>query len=173
MTPRAVPIPTGPRQVTRRTSRIVGVVALGLAVSFGLIAGQRVLAAQARGAARGARPAAASPADTYRAAYNGWKWWHVYCYRCHGVNAMNATLAPNLLDPNRKQTRAAFLRIVRRGNEDKGMPEWATLLNAAQMQDLFVYVRARADNVLPPGRPDEVGTPRGKPWTPPAGWSAQ
>jgi len=147
------------------------------AVVWASVCVARVDGAQARGAAKPpAAPAAAGPAsaaETYRAVYNGWKWWHVYCYRCHGVNALGATLAPNLLDPNRKMARTLFLRTVSRGRDDKGMPEWASLLNTNQMNDLFVYVRARADKVLPPGRPDEVGTPRGKPWVAPAGWVAK
>jgi mono/diheme cytochrome c family protein len=115
---------------------------------------------------------AAASAETYRAVYNGWKWWHVYCYRCHGVNAVGATLAPDLLAANRKLTRAAFLRAVRIGRDEKGMPEWGSLLNARQMGDLFVYVRARADKVLAAGRPDEVGPKRGV-WAPPPGWVAK
>ena len=49
-----------------------------------------------------ARASQATPAaDTiYQDVYNGWKWWHVYCYRCHGVDAMGTTTAPNLIDPN-------------------------------------------------------------------------
>jgi mono/diheme cytochrome c family protein len=131
-----------------------------------------VVRAEGAQARRAAAAPVATPAQAYSAVYNGWKWWHVYCYRCHGVNAMGATLAPDLLDPNRKLSRAAFLRIVRTGNDAKGMPEWASLLNAKQMGDLFVYVRARADQVLPPGRPDEVG-PNGGVWAPPAGWAAR
>jgi mono/diheme cytochrome c family protein len=136
-------------------------------------AGVSVSAQARRGATPAAATSAASAKETYAAVYNGWKWWHVYCYRCHGVNAANATLAPNLLADNHRLARPAFLRMVRTGNDAKGMPEWASLLNAKQMNDLFVYVRARADKVLPAGRPDEVGPPRGKPWTPPAGWVAK
>jgi mono/diheme cytochrome c family protein len=148
------------------------------AVAWGSLLVARVDAAQAaRGTAKpAAAPAAANApaaAETYRAVYNGWKWWHVYCYRCHGVNGLGATLAPDLLDPNRKMARTLWVRTVARGRDEKGMPEWASLLSAAQMNDLFVYVRARADKVLPAGRPDEVGTPRGKPWAPPAGWVAR
>ena len=53
--------------------------------------------------------------EIYQDVYNGWKWWHVYCYRCHGQDALGTTLAPNLTDPNVKFTRAEFLRIVRNG----------------------------------------------------------
>ena len=45
------------------------------------------------------------------------------------------------------------------------MAGWDKLLDAKQMGQLYVYVRARADKVLPPGRPDEVGPNKGK-WEP-------
>jgi mono/diheme cytochrome c family protein len=113
--------------------------------------------------------AAQAPSDTYKDVYDGWKWWHVYCYRCHGVNAVGATTAPDLTDPNRKLTAAEFLRIVRDGTPDQGMQAWDQLLDRKQISQIHLYVRARTDKVLPPGRPDEVG-PNGGPWVPPAGW---
>jgi mono/diheme cytochrome c family protein len=124
----------------------------------------------------GAIPAAqAQPqptSDVYKAVYDGWKWWHVYCYRCHGTNAVATTMAPDLLDPNHKLTRAAFLKIVRSGVPDKGMQAWDKLLDDKQIGDLYVYVKARAEKVLPPGRPDEVG-PAGGLWVPPPGWTGR
>jgi mono/diheme cytochrome c family protein len=106
---------------------------------------------------------------TYKDVYAGWKWWHVYCFRCHGVNAVATTMAPNLLDPNLKLTPAQFLKIVRDGREAKGMQSWAKLLDAKQIGQIHLYVRARADKVLPPGRPDELG-PNKTAWVPPTGW---
>ena len=119
-----------------------------------------------------AAPAAQASPDIYKRVYDGWKWWHVYCYRCHGVDAMGTTTAPNLTDPNYKITRSEFLRVVKTGVPDKGMQAWDKLLEDKQIGDLYVYVRARADKVLPPGRPDEVG-PNGGVWAPPAGWTAR
>ena len=107
--------------------------------------------------------------ETYKSVYNGWKWWHVYCYRCHGMNAVGGTLAPNLIDPNGKMALNDFLPKVRGGNVDSGMPAWSQLLDDKQITQIYTYVRARADKVLPPGRPDEVG-PKGGPWIPPKGW---
>ena len=52
--------------------------------------------------AQTAAGAAQSSSETYQDVYNGWKWWHVYCYRCHGQDALGTTLAPNLTDPNVK-----------------------------------------------------------------------
>ena len=115
-------------------------------------------------------PAAPASEELYKDVYNGWKWWHVYCYRCHGTDAVGTTNAPALIDPNEKMSRAQFLKIVREGVKDKGMAAWDKLLDAKQMGQLYVYVRARADKVLPPGRPDEVGPNKGL-WAPPKGWT--
>lgn len=118
----------------------------------------------------GAPVAAQAPtSETYKSVYDGWKWWHVYCYRCHGVDAVGTTNAPNLTDPNAKLSSAEFLKIVTNGIPDKGMQAWDKLLDRKQISEIHLYVRARTDKVLPAGRPDEVG-PNGKPWVPPAGW---
>ena len=107
--------------------------------------------------------------EVYQNVYAGWKWWHVYCYRCHGQNAVGSTLGPSLIDPNNKLALPEFLKKVREGNPEKGMQAWSKLLDDKQITELYHYVRARADNVLPPGRPDEIG-PNGGPWVPPADW---
>ena len=107
--------------------------------------------------------------EIYKNVYNGWKWWHVYCYRCHGMNAVGGALAPNLTDPNRKMPLKEFLPKVKNGDPDNGMQAWDKLLDDQQITQLYYYVRARADKVLPPGRPDEAG-PKGGPWIPPKGW---
>ena len=146
---------------------------LGFAVvSVALLVWMTVAAAHVDGAAATPPPQAAPAPDIYKSVYDGWKWWHVYCYRCHGTNAVATTMAPDLLDPNRKMGRAPFLKIVRNGVPDKGMQGWDKLLEDKQIGDLYVYVRARADKVLPPGRVDEVG-PGGGPWVPPAGWTGR
>jgi mono/diheme cytochrome c family protein len=121
-------------------------------------AGEPALAAQA--------PAADT---TYSDVYNGWKWWHVYCYRCHGTDAIGTTTGPSLIDPSLRLSRAQFTRVVREGVPDKGMQAWDKLLEPKQITQLYLYVRARADKVLPPGRPDEIGPNKGL-WTPPKGW---
>lgn len=125
--------------------------------------------AMAQGDVRAGVPTAST---TYQDVYNGWKWWHVYCYRCHGVDAVGTTNAPSLIDPAGKLSRAAFLKIVRNGVPDKGMQAWDKLLDDKQIGQIELYVRARTDKVLPPGRPDEVG-PNGGAWVPPTGWSGR
>jgi mono/diheme cytochrome c family protein len=130
---------------------------LSTAVDVMRDAGPAVLVAQSNGS------------SAYKDVYDGWKWWHVYCYRCHGVDAVGTPNAPNLTDPNEKLTATQFLKIVREGRADKGMQAWDKLLDDTQIRQIHLYVRARTDKVLPPGRPDEVGPNKG-PWVPPAGW---
>jgi mono/diheme cytochrome c family protein len=116
------------------------------------------------------RQTAAPPSsEIYKDVYNGWKWWHVYCYRCHGQNAVGGNLAPNLSDPNENLSLKDFLFTVRNGSADGQMQAWNKLLDEKQITQLYYYVKARREKVLPPGRPDEVG-PKGGPWVPPKGW---
>jgi mono/diheme cytochrome c family protein len=116
--------------------------------------------------------AAQTASTTDKSVYDGWKWWHVYCYRCHGVDAVGTTNAPSLIDPNRKLSSAEFLKVVMNGLPDKGMQAWDKLLDRKQVSEIHMYVRARTDKLLPAGRPDEVG-PNGGPWVPPAGWPSK
>ena len=118
--------------------------------------------------------AAQGPPEIYQNVYNGWKWWHVYCYRCHGTNAVGATTpgAPTLTDPNTRLSQQEFLKTVRDGRPDNGMQAWNKLLDDKQIVQIYTYVMARTDKVLPAGRPDEVG-PNGGLWVPPAGWPSQ
>jgi len=85
------------------------------------------------------------------------------------MNAVGGTLAPNLIDPNLKLTLTYFRTTVRNGSADGSMQAWDKLLDDKQITQLFYYVMARAQKVLPPGRPDEVGQ-KGSPWVPPKGW---
>jgi mono/diheme cytochrome c family protein len=152
-----------PHSGSRRVQRIIAGAAASFLAAFAwsihneaALPGEALVAAQA-------------PSAIYQDVYNGWKWWHVYCYRCHGTNAIATSLAPSLIDPNVKRTSRDFLKVVREGVPDKGMQAWDKLLDDKQIGQIYLYVRARTDNVLPAGRPDEVG-PNGGLWVPPAGW---
>jgi mono/diheme cytochrome c family protein len=141
---------------------------LFLTVAIGVVSNDPLRSAPQAAPTPSAAPTASAP-DTYKSVYDGWKWWHVYCYRCHGVDAVGTTNAPSLIDPSRKLSSAEFLKVVMNGVPDKGMQAWDKLLERKQVAEIHMYVRARTDKVLPPGRPDEVG-PNGGPWVPPAGW---
>jgi len=94
--------------------------------------------------------------------YQGWKWWHVYCFRCHGEDAMNPILpsAPDLrwaVSPaGANFPRDSFVNTALNGRLDKGMPAWKVLLDTAAIYELYLYVKARSDGWLKPGRPHRL-----------------
>ena len=138
-----------------------------LLLAIGIVANRAAsptLHAQGRAAA-----AAGAPAAVYKDVYNGWKWWHVYCFRCHGTNAIATSIAPSLIDPSRRMSLPMFVSTARNGRPTQGMQSWRKLLDDKQLAQIYTYVQARTDKILPPGRPDEVGPNHG-PWVPPAGW---
>jgi cytochrome c len=80
----------------------------------------------------------------------------VYCYRCHGVDAMGGGIAPNLrhsVSSEGSVTHEVFIQTVTNGRLDKGMPSWKALLSPEQMEDLWQYINARSSGRLAPGRP--------------------
>jgi len=91
--------------------------------------------------------------------YQGWKWFAVYCFRCHGEDAMRPILptAPDLrwaVSPTGANfPRDSFVNTALNGRPDKGMPAWKVLLDTTAIQELYVYVKARSDGWLKPGRP--------------------
>ncbi len=89
--------------------------------------------------------------------YQGWKMFHVYCYRCHGTDAV---ANPGLPGPDlRKSVQALsdqdFQHVVKDGRLPKGMPAWGELLTDQQVKQIRSYLEVRASGVLKPGRPDE------------------
>jgi hypothetical protein len=108
--------------------------------------------------------------ELYGRIYNGWKWFHVYCFRCHGVDAAGSDIAPNLRESIKAIPYPEFHNLVREGRPARGMQSWKALLDNKQITDIFYYVQARSDRVLTPGRPDEVGKGGGE-WIPPLEWT--
>jgi cytochrome c len=127
------------------------------------------LAAAVALAAPGAPPASAAlvpAADSGQdsllvsdSVYQGWKWWHVYCYRCHGEDAIGGVnpAAPDLrwaLSPKGASfPRDSFVYTALNGRMAKGMPAWKELLDTSAIQELYQYVKARSDGWLKAGRP--------------------
>ncbi|HVH10211.1 MAG TPA: cytochrome c [Gemmatimonadales bacterium] len=127
-----------------------------------------VATALAGGARRaGARPAARrdSLPDSLLVSdsvYQGWKWWHVYCYRCHGQDAIGGVnpAAPDLrwaISPSGANFPPdSFVATALTGRMAKGMPAWNVLLDTTQIREIYTYVKARADGWLKPGHPHRL-----------------
>jgi mono/diheme cytochrome c family protein len=93
--------------------------------------------------------------------YTGWKYFHVYCFRCHGTDAFGGQLAPDLrhsVGPEGSIKHDDFVLTVKEGRLAKGMPSWKTMLSDEQIEGLFDYVKARSEGRLAPGRPHTAAT---------------
>lgn len=86
---------------------------------------------------------------------NGWRWFHVYCFRCHGVDALGSQLAPNLRQSIQNLSHEGFTKTVREGKPQTAMQSWKQLLDDSQIEDIYQYVLARSEGRLGRGRPDE------------------
>ncbi len=91
--------------------------------------------------------------------YSGWRRYHAECHVCHGPNAKGSTYAPALSDSMKTMTYEKFLQVVSGGQKEiwggtnSIMPALGDNPNVmCYIDDLYVYLRARATETLPPGR---------------------
>ena len=104
--------------------------------------------------------AAAEACKVDKETYGGWRSFSVNCLACHGGSAMGSTFAPNLMDRfNTHVDYERFDHVLRNGYVGKmgAMPSFGS--NPGVLKDidrLYRYLRARADGVLPPGRPAKL-----------------
>ena len=115
----------------------------------------------------GPQEAAAPVVDPYHPAardtldmdtYQGWKQYELNCSRCHGEYAVGTSFAPalavSLKEGGTIPTREDFITTVCAGRPDKGMPAWCALgLEMDKIQNIYLYVKGRADGKFAVGRP--------------------
>ncbi len=115
----------------------------------------------------GARDAGAQATDQYHIApkdtvaqdvYNGWKQYELNCARCHGEYAVGTSFAPALIvslkEGGTMPTKEMFVTTVCAGRPEKGMPGWCALgLEMDKIENIYKYVKGRADNKISAGRP--------------------
>lgn len=95
--------------------------------------------------------------------YQGWKYYQVYCARCHGENATGGFEAPDLLFAISAEggvTPDSFRVVVHRGTESKEMKGFDPLLDDEQIDWIYAYVKERSAGRLAPGRPHRAPPPR-------------
>jgi cytochrome c len=86
--------------------------------------------------------------------FRGYQLYNSYCYRCHGQDATESELAPDLRRfVGAGKTVQEFLPIVMAGREDKGMPSWAGFFSEEEVQQIYRYVKGRSLELVPVGRP--------------------
>ena len=92
--------------------------------------------------------------------YSGYRRYHSECHVCHGPDGLGSTYAPALTDSLRTMSYGDFLSIVASGRKNvstsqgKVMPALGDNPNVAcYMDDLYVYLRARASDAVGRVRP--------------------
>src|SRR5215468_1851974 len=92
--------------------------------------------------------------------YSGYRRYHSECHVCHGPDGMGSSYAPALKDTLKTMGYSDFLSIVASGRKNVStaaenvMPAFGTNPNVAcYMDDLYVYLRARANDAWGRERP--------------------
>lgn len=96
--------------------------------------------------------------------YNGWRRYTESCMRCHGPDGAGSSYAPDLVDSVKHMTQDQFNDIVVNGRtnvnsaNENVMPAFGTVEDVVTyLDDIWAYLKARADGVLGRGRPPRVG----------------
>ena len=79
--------------------------------------------------------------------FSGYRRYHSECHFCHGPDGMGSTYAPGLKDSLKTMSYGDFVGVVASGrkNGNSVMPALGDNANVAcYMDDLYVYLRARA-----------------------------
>ena len=94
--------------------------------------------------------------------YSGFRRYHSECHVCHGPDGLGSTYAPALADSMKNMGYADYLNIVASGRKNVSagqnsyMPAFGENLNVmCYAEDIYVYLKARADDAIPRGRPEK------------------
>ena len=92
--------------------------------------------------------------------YSGYRRYHSECHVCHGPDGEGSTYAPGLKDSLKTMSYGDFLGVVASGrknvttSQENVMPAFGDNPNVScYMDDLYVYLRARANDAWPRQRP--------------------
>ncbi len=99
-----------------------------------------------------------------KATYNGYRRFHGTCHACHGQDASGSSFAPSLVDSLKTVDYELFVKTVTEGRQAKNasgavsaMPAFGNDNNVMKhLEDLYRYIKARSDGVLPAGRPKKI-----------------
>jgi methanol metabolism-related c-type cytochrome len=88
--------------------------------------------------------------------YSGYRRYHSECHVCHGPDGMGSTYAPALTDSVKTMSYGDFVGVVASGRKSGNsvMPALGDNPNVAcYMDDLYIYLRARANDAVGRVRP--------------------
>lgn len=96
--------------------------------------------------------------------FNGWRRYTESCLRCHGPDGAGSSYAPDLVNSVKHMTQDQFNEVVVNGRTNvttasqSVMPAFGTVADVMNyLDDIWAYLKARADGVLGRGRPPRIG----------------
>ncbi len=94
------------------------------------------------------------------ATFEGYRRFNGNCETCHGFDGLGSAFAPSLVESLQRMSHDQFIAIVMHGKQDVNaaqslkMPAYDTNPNVmCYIEDIYAYLKARADGVLGRGRP--------------------
>jgi methanol metabolism-related c-type cytochrome len=95
--------------------------------------------------------------------YNGYRRYEAYCLRCHGPDGAGSSYAPALVESLTRLSYEQFLETVVYGrknisaSQQSVMPAFGEAVDVMEnIDDIYAYLKARADGVVARGRPDRL-----------------
>ncbi len=92
--------------------------------------------------------------------FSGYRRYHSDCHVCHGPDGVGSSYAPGLMDSLKSLDYPEFLAIVAQGRtnlaagKESVMPAFGDNKNVyCYLDDIYIYLRARAVGAAPRGRP--------------------
>ncbi|MGI9421470.1 MAG: cytochrome C [Geminicoccaceae bacterium] len=99
--------------------------------------------------------------------YNGFRRYHSSCHVCHGPDGLGSTYAPPLIESIPRIGYDGYLEAVVNGienvstSEQSVMPPFGEDPNVMNyVDDIYSYLKARADGIIGRGRPDKLPKPK-------------
>lgn len=95
--------------------------------------------------------------------YNGYRRYHSHCHVCHGPDALGSSYAPALIESIPRIGYEGYVEAVIYGIENVSqtqqsvMPAFGEVEDVVSyMDDIYAYLKARADGALGRGRPERL-----------------
>ncbi|HLJ63857.1 MAG TPA: cytochrome c [Stellaceae bacterium] len=113
--------------------------------------------------AEGDKPYSVENGKVDQKTYNGWRRYTESCLRCHGPDGAGSSYAPALVESLKTMSEEQFKDIVINGrvnvsqSAENVMPPFGEAEDVVlYLDDIYAYLKARADGALGRGRPERV-----------------
>jgi len=120
--------------------------------------------ARAQGNQTSEKPYTVEDGKVDKKTFNGWRRYTESCLRCHGPDGAGSSYAPSLVDSVKQMSKDQFDEIVINGRtnvnaaSENVMPPFGEVEDVVlYLDDIWAYLKARADGVLGRGRPPRIG----------------